>query len=310
MKILVTGGAGFLGSNLIEKLLKTDCEVVAVDNLLTGNINNLKEFKGFINFTFIEGDIIQVAKALKPGFDQIYHLASPASPPKYIKYAYETMMVNTLGTDELCKYAMSNKSRILFSSTSEIYGDPEVHPQIEEYWGNVNPIGIRSVYDESKRFGETIISHYSRTNSLNSVIVRIFNTYGPKMDPHDGRVVTNFVRQIVSGEKISMYGDGSQTRSFCYVSDLVEGLIMAMNSKESGPINLGNPNEFTLIQLLDVISTITETAPELEFHDLPSDDPKKRNPNIDFANNTLGWKPTIELEEGLKETISWIKANI
>jgi nucleoside-diphosphate-sugar epimerase len=310
MKILVTGGAGFLGSNLIEKLLKNDCELVSVDNLVTGSINNLKEFTGRPNFTFIEGDILQVVKTLKPGFDQIYHLASPASPPKYMKYAYETMMVNTIGTDELCKYALINKSRILFSSTSEIYGDPEVHPQIEEYWGNVNPIGVRSVYDEAKRFGETIVSHYSRTNALNSVIVRIFNTYGPKMDPHDGRVVTNFVRQIVNGEKISMYGDGSQTRSFCYVSDLIDGLILAMNSDESGPINLGNPNEFTLIQLLDAISRITENEYELEFHDLPLDDPKKRNPSIDFAKNSLGWKPTIELEEGLKETISWIKAQL
>jgi nucleoside-diphosphate-sugar epimerase len=251
-----------------------------------------------------------MAKMIKPGFDQIYHLASPASPPKYMEFAYETMMANTLGTDLLCQYAVKNDCRLLFSSTSEIYGDPEVHPQTEEYWGNVNPIGVRSVYDESKRFGETLISHYARTNSLNGMIVRIFNTYGPKMDPNDGRVVTNFVRQILQEETISIYGSGTQTRSFCYVSDLVEGLILAMNSTQSGPMNLGNPNEFTLIQLLEKIGRIIGKPYLIEYSPLPLDDPKKRNPKIDQASSLLGWNPKVQLEEGLIPTISWIKSKI
>jgi nucleoside-diphosphate-sugar epimerase len=220
------------------------------------------------------------------------------------------MMVNSLATDHLCRYALENESRILFSSTSEVYGDPEIHPQIEEYWGNVNPIGIRSVYDESKRFGETIISHHQRTNSLDSIIVRIFNTYGPKMDPYDGRVVSNFIRQILLEEDITIFGSGKQTRSFCYVSDLVRGLILAMNSTENGPINLGNPNEFTLIQLLEMISDLTNMPYNATTKQLPQDDPKRRNPNISKANANLNWNPTIELREGLVPTIEWIKEQL
>jgi nucleoside-diphosphate-sugar epimerase len=310
MKILVTGGAGFLGSNLVGKLLENDDEIVVVDNLVTGKIENVEEFRNHKNFSFVQADITEIATILEPGFDQIYHLASPASPPKYMEFAYETMMANTLGTDLLCQYAVKNDSRLLFSSTSEIYGDPDVHPQTEEYWGNVNPIGVRSVYDESKRFGETLISHYARTNSLNGMIVRIFNTYGPKMDPHDGRVVSNFIRQILLGEKITIYGSGLQSRSFCFVADTVEGLILAMNSKERGPINLGNPVEFTLIQLLEKISNIVQIEHNLEFCDLPSDDPKRRKPSIEQAIKLLGWRPKVELDDGLEKTIEWLRIRI
>jgi nucleoside-diphosphate-sugar epimerase len=310
MKILVTGGAGFLGSNLVGKLLENDDEIVVVDNLVTGKIENIEEFRNHKNFSFIQADITEMATILKPGFDQIYHLASPASPPKYMKFAYETMMANTLATDLLCKYAVKNGSRLLFSSTSEIYGDPEVHPQTEDYWGNVNPIGVRSVYDESKRFGETLISHYSRTLLLDSIVVRIFNTYGPKMDPHDGRVVSNFIRQILLGDKITIYGSGLQSRSFCFVTDTIDGLTAAMNSEEKGPINLGNPLEFTLIQLLEKISRIAEIDPNLEYCDLPSDDPKRRKPSIDQAMKLLGWRPRVELDEGLEKTIEWLRTRI
>lgn len=310
MKILVTGSAGFLGSNLVSKLVAQGHDVVGVDNLLTGNFKNVVMLEKQPNFTFYKADIIDFAKQLKPGFDQIYHLASPASPPKYIEFAHETMMVNTLATDSLCKYAVSNDSRLLFSSTSEIYGDPLVHPQTEDYWGNVNTLGVRSVYDESKRFGETIISHYKRTANLNSIIVRIFNTYGPNMDPYDGRVVTNFIRQILEGNPVTMYGTGLQTRSFCYVDDLIAGLILAMNSAEGGPINLGNPNEFTLIELLNDIISVIGIKPEIIFQGIPEDDPKMRNPDISRAQNLLNWSPKIDLIEGLVPTVEWVKSQM
>jgi nucleoside-diphosphate-sugar epimerase len=310
MKILVTGTAGFLGSNLASKLLERDCKVVGVDNLVTGNLRNIAHLQSERNFTFYQEDVIQFSENLESGFDQIYHLASPASPPKYMKYSYETMMVNTIATDRLCKYALLNDSRILFSSTSEIYGDPLVHPQTEEYWGNVNTLGIRSVYDESKRFGETIISHHKREKNLNAVIVRIFNTYGPKMDPNDGRVVTNFIRQILEGKPVTIYGDGLQTRSFCYVDDLIEGLILAMNGKEFGPINLGNPVEFTLIELLQAIDSILRLEPEIIFQEIPEDDPKMRKPDISRAKRMLGWTPRVDLIDGLAPTIEWVKSQL
>jgi nucleoside-diphosphate-sugar epimerase len=310
LKILVTGAAGFLGSNLVSKLVEQGHDVVGVDSLVTGTLRNLLHLESQQNFTFHEADIICFSETLQPGFDQIYHLASPASPPKYIEYSYETMMVNTLATDRLSKYALLNESRILFSSTSEIYGDPLVHPQTEDYWGNVNTLGVRSVYDESKRFGETIISHHKRVANLNAIIVRIFNTYGPRMDPYDGRVVTNFVRQILERKPVTIYGDGLQTRSFCYVDDLIEGLILAMNSKEFGPINLGNPNEFTLMELLQKIDSLLNLQPEIIFQPIPEDDPKMRRPDISRAQNILGWSPQVDLIKGLAPTIEWVRSQL
>ena len=310
LKILVTGGAGFLGSNLVVKLISAGHDVLVVDNLLTGNLSNLEDLIGSPRLTIHKSNVIDFVENLEENIQQIYHLASPASPPKYMQFPYETMMANTIATDKLCKYALKNNSRILFSSTSEIYGDPLIHPQPESYWGNVNTLGVRSVYDESKRFGETIISHYNRTQSLNCVIVRIFNTYGPKMDPFDGRVVSNFIRQTLEKSPITMYGDGLQTRSFCYVDDLIDGLIRAMNAKEFGPINLGNPKEYTLIELSNLIAELIGTKQNLIFKEIPEDDPRMRKPVISKAKEYLSWEPTTELVDGLKPTIEWIKSRI
>lgn len=310
MKILVTGAAGFLGSNLVQRLVTEGNDVVGVDNLLTGKLHNLDKCILATNFTFYDADIIKLAEDLKPGFQQIYHLASPASPPKYMQHEYETMMVNTLATEKLARYCMSNNARLLFSSTSEVYGDPLVNPQSETYFGNVNPIGPRSIYDESKRFGETLIAHFNRTQQLDSIIIRIFNTYGPGMDPYDGRVVTNFIRQMLMGEPVTIYGDGSQTRSFCYVDDLITGMILAMNSSQIGPINLGNPNEFTLTTLVKIIASKIGVEPQLKFEQLPTDDPKVRRPDIANARALLGWEPEIQLEVGIDKTLQWIRTAI
>ncbi len=310
LKILVTGGAGFLGSNLVIKLISAGHDVVVVDNLLTGNLSNLEALIGSPRLTLHKSNIIDFVENLDENIEQIYHLASPASPPKYMQFPYETMLANTIGTDKLCQYALKNNSRILFSSTSEIYGDPLIHPQPESYWGNVNTLGVRSVYDESKRFGETIISHYNRSQQLNCIIVRIFNTYGPKMDPYDGRVVSNFIRQTLEKSPITMYGDGLQTRSFCYVDDLIDGLIRAMNAKEFGPINLGNPKEYTLIELSNLIAELIGTKQNLIFQKIPEDDPRMRKPVISKAKEFLSWEPSTELVDGLKPTIEWIKSRI
>jgi nucleoside-diphosphate-sugar epimerase len=310
LKILVTGGAGFLGSNLVIKLISAGHDVVVVDNLLTGNLSNLEALIGSPRLTLHKSNIIDFVENLEENIEQIYHLASPASPPKYMQFPYETMLANTIGTDKLCQYALKNNSRILFSSTSEIYGDPLIHPQPESYWGNVNTLGVRSVYDESKRFGETIISHYNRSQQLNCIIVRIFNTYGPKMDPYDGRVVSNFIRQTLEKSPITMYGDGLQTRSFCYVDDLIDGLIRAMNAKEFGPINLGNPKEYTLIELSNLVAELIGTKQNLIFQKIPEDDPRMRKPVISKAKEFLSWEPTTELVDGLKPTIEWIKSRI
>ena len=310
MKILVTGGAGFLGSNLVAKLIAEGHDVIVVDNLITGKVSNIIDFINHPNLTFYESNVIDFIDNFKERLDQIYHLASPASPPKYMQFPYETMMANTVATDKLCLYAKNNNSRILFSSTSEIYGDPLVHPQTETYWGNVNTLGVRSVYDEAKRFGETIIAHHKRTHALKCVIVRIFNTYGPKMDPYDGRVVSNFIRQTIEGSPVTIYGEGLQTRSFCYVDDLINGLISAMNGMEFGPINLGNPNEFTLIELLKVIARLLGKEPELIFQEIPEDDPKMRRPDISRAKLLLNWQPTTELTDGLVPTIEWIRSRL
>jgi nucleoside-diphosphate-sugar epimerase len=310
-KVLATGAAGFVGSHLVDSLLADGHDVTGVDNFSTGNPANLAHLANNKSFKFVERDIVTGLGDLESSkFDQIFHLASPASPPHYMRLALETMHVNTIATEKLLEHATKNGSRLLFASTSEIYGDPHEHPQNESYWGNVNPIGPRSIYDEAKRFGETLLSHYHRSENTDTVIVRIFNTYGPRMDPDDGRVVSSFIRDGIKGKPFPVFGDGKQTRSFCFVSDLVAGLRAAMASGITGPVNLGNPNEFTLLELATEVGKILGIDPVLEFKDLPIDDPKQRQPDISYAKSALNWEPKIELDEGLQLTANWIKTRM
>ena len=308
---LVTGAAGFLGSHLVDALLATGQEVVGVDNFCTGNKKNLAHLQDTKQFKFHELDVsLGLGDLADSKFDSIFHLASPASPPHYMKLALETMQVNTTGTQHLLKLSQSIGARLLFASTSEIYGDPLEHPQVESYWGNVNPIGPRSVYDEAKRFGETLLSHYDQAGLAETVIVRIFNTYGPRLDSNDGRVVSSFLRDAILGKRLQVFGDGLQTRSFCYVSDLITGIIAAMDSGISGPVNLGNPNEFTLLELAEKVGKTLNIKPVIEFQNLPTDDPRMRCPDISYAKSALGWEPKIELTEGLVLTVQWLKTQI
>ena len=310
-KVLVTGAAGFVGSNLVDSLLSDGHEVFAIDNFCTGSSANIAHLSDDKNFTFIERDIIAgLGEFESIKFEQIFHMASPASPPRYMELAIETMHVNTTATEMLLQHATKHGSRLLFASTSEIYGDPHEHPQRESYWGNVNPIGPRSVYDEAKRFGETLLSHFHRSEGTDTVIVRIFNTYGPRMDPDDGRVVSSFVRDGIKGKPFQVFGDGKQTRSFCFVSDLVAGLCAAMDSGITGPVNLGNPNEFTLLELATKVGSVLGIEPVLEFNELPVDDPKQRQPDITHAKSALNWEPKIELAEGLQLTADWMKTRL
>jgi dTDP-glucose 4,6-dehydratase len=310
-KVLVTGAAGFVGSNLVDSLLSDGHEVFGIDNFCTGSPANVAHLLDNKNFTFLERDIITGLgdfESLK--FDQIFHMASPASPPRYMELAIETMHVNTTATELLLQHATKHGSRLLFASTSEIYGDPHEHPQKESYWGNVNPIGPRSIYDEAKRFGETLLSHFHRSEGTDTVIVRIFNTYGPRLDPDDGRVVSSFIRDGIKGKSLPVFGDGKQTRSFCFVSDLVSGLRAAMDSGITGPVNLGNPNEFTLLELATKVGSVLGIEPVLEFKELPIDDPKQRQPDISYAKSALNWEPKIELAEGLQLTADWMKTRL
>jgi nucleoside-diphosphate-sugar epimerase len=310
-KVLGTGAGGFVGSNLVDSLLSDGHEVFGIDNFCTGNPANIAHLSDDKNFTFIEQDIIAGLGDFESlRFDQIFHMASPASPPRYMELAIETMHVNTTATEMLLQHATKHGSRLLFASTSEIYGDPHEHPQRESYWGNVNPIGPRSIYDEAKRFGETLLSHYHRSENTDTVIVRIFNTYGPRMDPDDGRVVSSFIRDGIKGKPFQVFGDGKQTRSFCFVSDLVAGLRAAMDSGITGPVNLGNPNEFTLLELAKKVGSVLGMEPVLEFKDLPVDDPKQRQPDISYAKSELNWEPKIQLAEGLKLTADWMKTRL
>jgi nucleoside-diphosphate-sugar epimerase len=310
-KVLVTGAGGFVGSNLVDSLLSDGHEVFGIDNFCTGNPANIAHLTDDKNFTFIEQDIIAGLGDFESlRFDQIFHMASPASPPRYMELAIETMHVNTTATEMLLQHATKHGARLLFASTSEIYGDPHEHPQRESYWGNVNPIGPRSIYDEAKRFGETLLSHYHRSENTDTVIVRIFNTYGPRMDPDDGRVVSSFIRDGIKGKPFQVFGDGKQTRSFCFVSDLVAGLRAAMDSGITGPVNLGNPNEFTLLELAKKVGSVLGMEPVLEFKDLPVDDPKQRQPDISYAKSELNWEPKIQLAEGLKLTADWMKTRL
>ncbi|MGB9911217.1 MAG: UDP-glucuronic acid decarboxylase family protein [Microgenomates group bacterium] len=301
---LVTGAAGFIGSNLCLKLLKLKIKVIGVDNFISGQKKNIEELKKYKNFDFIYHDIIKPLK-IKEKIEEIWNLACPASPPDYSQFPIETLLVSSYGVKNMLDLAREKKAKFLHTSTSEVYGDPLVHPQKESYWGNVNPIGPRSCYDEGKRFAESLIENYRKKFGLETKIVRIFNTYGPRMRPDDGRVVSNFIVQALKGEPLTVYGDGSQTRSFCYIDDLIDGLIKMMISNENGPINLGNPGEFTVLQLAKLVLKITKSKSKIVFLPLPKDDPKQRRPDISLAKEKLGWEPKIKLEEGLKRTINY-----
>ena len=305
MKILVTGGTGFIGNHLCRELLKNGHYVICLDNNFTGSINNIQDLMSHSHFEFIRHDITE---SILLEVDQIYHLACPASPKAYQYNAIKTIKTNILGTMNALGIAKRTKARILFSSTSEVYGDPKISPQVEEYWGNVNPIGIRSCYDEGKRVAETLMMEYQRNHNIDIRIARIFNTYGPNMDKNDGRVVSNFINQCLENKDITIYGDGSQTRSFCYVSDTVQGLIQLMNqNKTNGPINIGNPYEMTIKELADECLSLIPTQSKIIYEPLPSDDPMKRQPDISKAKKYLNWEPKIELKNGLIETINYFK---
>ncbi len=297
MHVLVTGGAGFIGANLCRRLLKEGCTVTVLDNFCTGRRENLQG----LDLEIIEADLCQT-KTVDGHFDAVIDLACPASPPAYQSIPLETLRVGSVGVYNALEIARQNNARFLHSSTSEIYGEPLVHPQKESYRGNVNCLGPRSMYDESKRFSEALIRAYTQKYGVSTAIVRIFNTYGPYMREDDGRVVTNFLHQMRNNLPLTIYGDGSQTRSFCFVDDLVEGLVRMLLSQESGPINLGNPGEFTMLELAQVVSKVCGKTPKLVYKPLPGDDPTRRCPDITLAKERLGWEPTIKLEEGLRQT--------
>ncbi len=309
MKILVAGAAGFLGSHLVESLVSTGHEVIGIDNLYTGYLSNLQRVQTKPNFRFQNHDVIN---PLEINVDRIFNLACPASPVHYQKHPVQTIKASIMGSINLLELANKNHARILQASTSEIYGDPNISPQPESYWGNVNPIGIRACYDEGKRASETLFFDYYRQYGVDIKVARIFNTYGPRMDLQDGRVVSNFVLQALRNDPITIYGDGSQTRSFCHVNDLIDGLIKLMESEDGfhGPVNLGNPVEFTMLELASIVKELTGSNSEIEFHPLPGDDPKQRKPDISLAQERLKWNPQIQLREGLKTIISDFKSRI
>jgi UDP-glucuronate decarboxylase len=307
MRILVTGGAGFIGSHLIDRLMKQGHDVICLDNFFTGHKHNIRHWLDNPYFELIRHDITE---PIRLEVDQIYHLACPASPVHYQYNPVKTIKTNVMGTLNMLGLAKRVKARFLLASTSEVYGDPDVHPQPEEYRGNVNCIGIRSCYDEGKRVAETLAFDYHRQNNVDIRVMRIFNTYGPRMFENDGRVVSNFIVQALQGIPLTVYGDGSQTRSFCYVADLVEGMMRLMNGEHMGPINIGNPGEYTILQLAETIQKMINPDAELTFKPLPQDDPKQRQPDITKAKNLLGWEPTIALEEGLKLTIEDFRSRL
>ena len=303
-RILVTGGAGFIGSHLCKRLLEDGNEVICLDNFFTGSLDNIKQLHEYKTFKLVTHDITESFSA---DIDRIYNLACPASPPHYQYNAIKTIKTSVLGIINMLELADRCKARILQASTSEVYGDPAVHPQKESYWGNVNPIGIRSCYDEGKRCAETLMMDYHRQNSTDIRIVRIFNTYGPNMLPNDGRVVSNFIIQALKNEDITIYGNGSQTRSFCYIDDLIDGLVRMMNSDCIGPVNLGNPSERTILNLAELIIKLTGSKSKIIHMPLPADDPVKRQPDITTAESVLNWKPKVGIEEGLMKTIQYFK---
>lgn len=310
-RIVVTGGAGFIGSHLIDRLMEQGHEVICIDNLQTGSLENIQHHQETSAFTFIEHDVVNPLPELG-AVDEIYNLACPASPVHYQADPIHTFKTNIYGALNVLEFAKKTGAIVLQASTSEVYGDPLVHPQPESYLGHVNPIGIRSCYDEGKRGAETLFFDYARQYGVKIKVIRIFNTYGPRMDPKDGRVVSNFIMQALRKEPLTIYGDGKQTRSFCYVDDLVNGIIKMMESTEDtqGPINLGNPNEFTMLELAGKVLEFTKSNVPLQFQELPSDDPKQRQPVIERAGSVLEWEPAIMLEEGLKRTIDYFTVKI
>lgn len=306
-KYLISGGAGFIGANLTARLLEdSDNQIVCLDNLITGFKKNIKEFSDNPNYQFIEHDIIEPID-LNEKFDYVINLACPASPVGYRQHPIETLEVSSTGTKNMLEIARRDGARFFHTSTSEVYGDPLEHPQKETYWGHVNSYGERACYDEAKRYAEALIYYYKKDFGVNTGIIRIFNTYGPKMDPFDGRVVSNFIRQALKNEGITIYGDGKQTRSFCYIDDQVEAQMRMIHSDQEGPINIGNPNEFKMIELAEKIIQLTDSKSKLIYKPMPKDDPKQRQPDITLAKKLLDWEPKVQLEEGLKKTIEWFK---
>ncbi len=306
-RTLITGGAGFLGSHLCDRLIREGHEVVCLDNLITGRAKNIDHLTGRGDFQFVSQDVTEYLQIRGP-LDHVLHFASPASPLDYQRLPIQTLKVGSLGTHKALGVAKAKGARFLLASTSEVYGDPLVHPQREDYWGNVNPIGPRGVYDEAKRFAEALTMAYHRFHGLETRIARIFNTYGPRMRPDDGRVVSNFINQALRGRPLTVHGDGSQTRSFCYVSDMVEGLYRVLMSDEAEPVNLGNPKECTVIELAHLVRRLVGGGSDLEFHPLPLDDPRVRQPDIGVARARLGWEPSVQIEQGLALTIDYFRA--
>lgn len=303
---VVLGAAGFIGSHLCDALLASNYSVIAVDDFSSGRMNNIEHLLSRNDFNFIEQDICNPI-SITGEVDLVFNFASLASPPRYLKQPIHTLRTGSVGVENAIELAIAKDARLVHASTSEVYGDPLQHPQSESYWGNVNPIGERSCYDEAKRFAESLCMTYSKTESLNVGIVRIFNTYGPRLDPYDGRVVSNFVNQALLGVDVSIYGDGTQTRSFCYISDLVRGIMAMANSNLTGPINLGNPKEFSMLELAQIVIEKTKSSSSIVFKKLPSDDPKMRCPDISLAEEALCWMPFINLEQGLDSLITWYK---
>jgi len=322
MRVLITGGAGFLGSHLVDRLIEGGHEAIVFDNLLTGRVANIEHHLGHDRFKFVKQDVTEYLH-VGGDLDAVVHFASPASPIDYLQLPIQTLKVGSLGTHKALGLAKAKNARFLLASTSEVYGDPQVHPQREEYWGHVNPVGPRGVYDEAKRFGEAMTMAYNRYHRLDTRIVRIFNTYGTRMRPNDGRVISNFIVQALKGEPLTVYGDGNQTRSFCYVSDLIEGILRLLmasehhqSQTEAGednihlPTNIGNPGEFTVLQLARMVIDLTESRSVIEPKELPVDDPRVRQPDISRAQRILGWQPVVSLEEGLKKTIAYFTSEI
>ncbi len=307
MRVVVTGGAGFLGSHLCDAILARGDSAVCVDNLATGRPDNVAHLMDSPGFTFVEADV-SLALDVPGPVDAVAHLASPASPPEYLRLPLETLAVGSRGTENALRLAHQHGGRFVLASTSEVYGDPAVHPQSEDYWGNVNPVGPRSVYDEAKRFAEALTRAYRDTKGVNAGIIRIFNTYGPRMNAQDGRIVTNFITQALNGDPRTIYGDGSQTRSFCYVDDLIRGIVGMIDSTEAGPVNLGNPEEFTVTEFARLVLRLTGSDSPVEHLPLPVDDPTRRCPVITRASQALGWQPKVQVEDGIRRTIEWFRS--
>jgi nucleoside-diphosphate-sugar epimerase len=307
MRVVVTGGAGFLGSHLCDAIMARGDSAVCVDNLATGRPDNVAHLMGQPGFTFVEADVSSALDVPGP-VDAVAHLASPASPPDYLRLPLETLAVGSHGTENALRLARRHGARFVLASTSEVYGDPAVHPQTEDYWGNVNPVGPRSVYDEAKRFAEALTRAFRETHGVNAGILRIFNTYGPRMSARDGRIVTNFITQALNGDPLTIYGDGSQTRSFCYVDDLIRGIVSMIDCAESGPVNLGNPEEFTVADFAQLILRVTGSDSPVEHLPLPVDDPTRRCPVNTRASQVLGWQPQIQVEDGVRRTVEWFRS--